>query len=115
MTVQDMNSRDSRPWRGERVVGIAFHLVPETVLVSDDEAEVPDLRSVDARIVNLVHDAVADRKPQTRGTERRTDHVLGTTGPCRTNSGCSRRIHSLASLIAPRPGPSLIGVLVGGR
>ena len=39
-------------------------LDPEPLAVGNDEAEVADLRNVDARVKHLVHDAAADREPQ---------------------------------------------------
>ena len=79
--VHDAHRRYSR--RGKRQ-GVAVHpldLHPEAAPVGDDDAEIADLRNVDARIVNLVEDAAADGEPESRRTERAADHLLGAAGP----------------------------------
>ena len=72
--------------------GIPLHLAPEAGVVRDDEAEVADLRPVDARPVDLVEDAVADREPDAAGEVRRPDGVLLAARPGGRRSGRSRRV-----------------------
>ena len=70
--------------RRRKLQGVAVHpldLHPEPAPVRDDEAEIPDLRNVDTRMVDLVEDAAADREPESRRTERAADHFLGAAGP----------------------------------
>src|SRR5262249_48119525 len=59
----------------------AFDFGPEAFAISDDEAEIADLRNVDPRVIDLVDDAEAEREPEPRYAQRATYHVLGAAGP----------------------------------
>ena len=66
---------------------IALLLGEETLSVRDDQAEVADAGLIDARIVDLVENAVADGEPDAaRFRERRADPALGARGPSGSNS-----------------------------
>ena len=70
---------------------IALLLGEEALPVGDDEAEIPRARVIDARIVDLVQDAVAEREPDLalRG-ESRAHAALRARGPARRDPGGSR-------------------------
>src|SRR6185437_10480875 len=63
------------------------------VAVGDDEAEVARAGLIDARIIDLVEDAMADREPDTaHPAERRADPALGARGPAPGNSRPAGRL-----------------------
>jgi len=57
----------------------------------NDEAEIADLRAVDAGIVDLVDDAVAEREPDARAAEAAADDVLGAARPGRGDAALAGR------------------------
>jgi len=61
--VDDFYRRYARRRERDPISAKALDLDPEPVAIRDDEAEVTDLRNVDARVVDLVQDAVADGEP----------------------------------------------------
>jgi hypothetical protein len=83
MLVDDFDGRDTGRQQPHPIIGNALDLGPETLVVSDDEAEVTDLRDVDARVIHLVDDAETQGKPQSRNAERTSHHVLGAARPSR--------------------------------
>ena len=84
--VQDFDGRDAGTGRRDAVIGIPLDLDPEAVAVSDNEAEIADLRHVDARVVHLVDDAVADGHPKPGWPEGRPNQVFGAARPRRTDA-----------------------------
>src|SRR5579859_4396930 len=90
---------------GYDVVFDPLHLDPKALAVGNDEAEVPDLRNVDARIVHFIDDAEAQREPESRFAQGAPDHILCTARPSRRNAGCSGRVvkeliwHSLSTAV----------------
>ena len=70
----------------------ALDLDPEALAIGNDEAEIADLRNVDARMVDLVNDPAADREPHARGTERTAHDLLGAARPGRRNAGRAGRL-----------------------
>jgi hypothetical protein len=85
--VHDLDRRYPRRQQVQRVVLVALDLRPEPARPGDDEAEIADLRDVDARPVDLVDDAEAGREPQPGGAQRGADHILGAARPGRRNPG----------------------------
>ena len=81
------------PHEADRGLRIALHLAPEPGAVGHDEPEVPHLRRVHPRPVDLVEDAVADREPDPAGVVGGADGVLGAARP---GGGESRRARRLA-------------------
>jgi hypothetical protein len=75
--MEDFNGRDAGTRRCDAVIGISLDLDPEAVPVADNEPEIADLRRVDAGIVHLVDDAVADSHPKPGWPERRPNQVFG--------------------------------------
>jgi hypothetical protein len=65
-------------------------LHPEAPAVADDEAEVADLRDIDARIVHLVDDAVANGEPEPGWSKRTADEVLVAARPGGLDPRCTR-------------------------
>jgi hypothetical protein len=61
-----MISAAGTPGAAHGVIVESPQLDPEAFVVGDDEAEILDLRDVDARIVDLGHDALGDGEPQPR-------------------------------------------------
>ena len=59
--------------------------------VGHDEAEIANLRNVDARVVHLVEDAAADREPEPRAARGAADHLLGAAAPGRRQAGAAGR------------------------
>src|SRR5262249_46878867 len=71
---------------------VALLLGEEALTVGDDEAEIPGAGLVDAGIIDLVEDAVADREPNPAPRfESRADAALGTRCPAGGNAGSARR------------------------
>ena len=109
--VHDAHRRNSGSEQLHRMLPQPLHLHPEPVAVGDDEAEIPDLWNVDARVIHLVHDAAADREPQARAAEGAPDHFLGAARPRGRHAGCAgcgapcgrHRAHRRARCAAHRP------------
>src|ERR1700730_2803933 len=90
-----MHDFDGRSARRQQPQGIIFQtldLHPKAAAVRHDEAEITELRNVDARIIDLVDNAKPEREPQARWTETATDHVFGTAGPGRRDAGMADRL-----------------------
>jgi hypothetical protein len=87
MPVTDFHQRNPRARRLQDMLVQAFDLHPEPCIVGDDEPEITDLRNVDTRIIDLVHDAAPDREPDTAGAWRATHHLLGAAAPGRREPG----------------------------
>ena len=69
-------------------VGVAFLLGEEIRSVRDDQPHVADAGLVDAGVIYLVEDSVAQREPDVAlVAERRADAGLGAGSPARRNSG----------------------------
>ena len=68
--------------RGDLEVAVALLLGEEAIVAGDDQAEVARAGLIDARIVDLVQDAVAEREPDAadRG-QRGADTALRAGGP----------------------------------
>ena len=61
--------------------------------VGHDQSEIARARRVDARVVDFVEDAVAEREPDaTRRAERGADAALGARGPARRDAGPARGV-----------------------
>ena len=70
--------------RGDLEVAVALLLGEEAIAVGDDQAEVARARLIDARIVDLVQDAVAEREPDAADRRQRgADAALRAGGPAR--------------------------------
>jgi len=77
---------------GNGMAGVTLLLGEKAVRPADDQAEIAGAGVVDARIVDLVEDAVADREPDAAGRrERGADAALGARGPARGNAGGAGR------------------------
>src|SRR6185437_966555 len=83
--VDDLDGRRARCEQPHRIFLKPLYLDPESASVGDNESKVAYLRSVDARIVNLVHNTETEREPDARRAKRTPHHVLGTAGPSRRN------------------------------
>ena len=96
----DLDRRHAWGRQAEAIVAEPPQLDPEAAVVGDDEAEVLDLRDIDARIIDLGDDAFGDGEPQPRRAQRRADHVLmrarpsGMGGGVRRRDGAGRRLVS---------------------
>jgi hypothetical protein len=86
------------------MIEITFLFVAKSFTVADEKLKIARIRLVHVRIINLVHDAVAQGKPKPatrmiRGAET----FLGAGGPAGLNArsakgdGVSRGIHFLKS------------------
>jgi hypothetical protein len=104
MPVHDLDRWSAGRQQLQRVIGVALDFRPEPIGAGDDKPEVADLRDVDPRVVHLVDDAEADRKPQPCWTERAADHVLGAARPRRRRAGCAggvgERFGSIRAIVA---------------
>ena len=98
MLVQNLDGRDAGSRRRDVVIGIPLDLDPEAVAVGDDKSEIPDLRHVDARVVHLVDDAIADRHPQPGWPDGRPDQVFGAARPRGTDAWAAGRRHGTGPL-----------------
>ena len=87
MAMRHGGERNARRRRVERVAVQPLDLDPEARTVAHDEAEVADLRDVDARVVHLVDDAAPEGEPQPRRPHGRTDQILGTGRPGGRDAG----------------------------
>src|SRR6185312_6780751 len=90
--VHDAHRGHSRSGERQGVAVHPLHLHPESLSIGDDDAEIADLRKIDARMIDLVEDAAADREPEPRGTERAADHLLGAARPGGRQAGRARRV-----------------------
>jgi hypothetical protein len=70
--MHDLGGRNTGPGQPQPIRIKALDFDPESVAVADDEAEIADLRHVDARMVDLVQDAVADREPHASRRQARS-------------------------------------------
>ena len=88
----DGESRYTVGDRSDDAFGVALLLREEAASIGDDETEIPRAGLVDARIVDLVQNAVAQREPHlTPCRKGRADAALGAGGPPSRNarpSGC---------------------------
>ncbi len=102
------------------VVGVALLLGEIAVRGGDEEAEVARAGGIDARIVDLVEDAVAEREPQpARRRAGGADAHLGARRPARRAAGPARRRDGvvlrhgrsppnfIGPSVVPRPGDNL--------
>ena len=89
--MDDFDGRNAGRQEPQPIVGDALHLGPEAVAVGNDEAEVADLRDVDARVVHFVDDAEPQGEPEARKPQRTSHHVLGAARPSRCGPWTSRR------------------------
>ena len=65
-------------------VGVAFFFRKEIAAVGDDEPDVPGAGRIQARVINLVEDAMAERKSYlARRAQGGPDSGLGARGPAR--------------------------------
>ena len=62
--------------RSQLILTHPLDLDPKSLVVGEDEAEVPNLRNVDPRPVDFVDDAITSREPKPGGPERAADHVF---------------------------------------
>src|SRR6185437_4681335 len=103
---------------------VAFLFREIIAAVGDDEAEIACASVVDARIINLIEDAVADRVPDAAlRRERRADRTFGAGCPARRNarptgSLAAHTLHPLVargrmkrSTAAAKPSSSLVKVV----
>jgi len=86
--MHDVHRGNPGTGEGDGRLAEAFDLDPEPAAVGDDEAEIANLRNVDARIVDLVDDPAAYGEPQPRAAERAADDVLGTAAPGGREARC---------------------------
>lgn len=73
----------------------ALDLHPEAVAVADDKAEIADLGDVDARVIHLVDDTVADGEPEPGRTQRGADEVLVAARPGGFYPRCTRCVQAV--------------------
>src|ERR1700677_1396642 len=87
----DVDQSERRHALGQPVnagVGVALLLGKERRAVRNDQPHVAHAGLVDARVIDLVEDAVAEREPDvTVGAERRAHADLGARGPSRCDAG----------------------------
>ena len=101
--VPDAERRDAGLGQFDAAVLHPFDFLPESLAITDDEAEIADMRQVDTPVVDLVHYALADGEPD----------------PCRTQAGA----HALGPLhqLVGAPGepnassPRKSSFIAGGR
>ena len=90
-----VGERETRHALGElaqHAGGIALFLGEIVAPIGDDEAEIAGAGVVDAGIIDLVEDAVAEGEPDPAlGRERGADAALGARGPARGNARRARR------------------------
>ena len=102
--------------RLDGALAVTLHLGEEARAVGDDQAEVANAGLIDARVIDLVENAVADGEPDAaRVGEGRADAALGARGPARLDPGPPRRLYHrrapraitpAAPASPPRPRPS---------
>ena len=97
MFVDDLDGGNPRARRRDTVGTEALDLDPEPLPVGHDESEITDLRDVRTGVIDLVQNAVASGKPQTRGSQCATHHVLGTAGPRRGHTRMAKCVHVVES------------------
>ena len=74
------------------MIQVAFFFVAKGFAVADEKLKVARIGFVDVRIINLVHDAVTQRKPHpATGVIRRADALFRARRPARLNPGRSKR------------------------
>src|SRR5204863_103080 len=106
MDMGDLDGGDARRDEPQRIVGDPLDLDPEAAVVGDDEAEIADLRNIDARIIDFVDDAEAEREPQLRHADRAADHVFRAARPGWPSARMPGRIpYHVALLVAHRSNP----------
>ena len=92
--VHDPEGGDAFLDHRDRMVAVALFLGEIAVRAGDDEAEIAGTGGVDARPVDLVQDAVAEREPDAAGGGAGgSDAGLGARRPARRQAGLSRRCH----------------------
>ena len=107
VAVDSSDRRDAGALVADLMVGIALDLAPEPRVIGHDEPEVPDLRPVHVRPVDLVEDAAPDREPDAARVVGRPDGVLVAARPRRCDARRARRerrcglIHTSTSAFAP--------------
>lgn len=104
--------------RLEAVHGIALFFREIEAGAGDDQSHVSGAGAVEAGIIDLVEDAVADREPDRAGRRKRgSDAALGARRPARRNSGWAQRISrrrchlDLVSCPIPRPGAEAFSII----
>src|SRR5690349_8219108 len=92
----DVGERESRyavinrPNRAARMTLFFREII---AAIGDDEAEIAGAGIIDAWVINLVQDAVAERVPDAAfQLESRSDGALGARGPARRNTGPAGRL-----------------------
>ena len=84
----------------DQVIQIALFLVAKCFAIANEKLKVARVRLIDARIVNLIDDAVTEREPETAtGVIGRTHAFFRARSPAwldsrRTKRHCIFRIHS---------------------
>ncbi len=102
--VHDLDRRHARAPQPQRIVLVALDLGPETVGAGDDKPEIADLRNVDARVIDLVDDAEAEREPQPRRAEAQPTMSLALLVQVGGVPGCPGAIAAFAgcdSVVSP--------------
>jgi hypothetical protein len=75
----------------DRVIQVAFFLVAKRFTIAYEKLKVARVRLINVRIVNLIHDAVTQSKPNAAtGVISCTYAFLGTRSPARLDSGCAK-------------------------
>src|SRR5215470_1891524 len=78
-------------WVIDRMSQVAFLFMAKRFAIAYEKLKVSGVRLVDMRIVNLVHDAMAQREPSTATGVVRCSHAFfGAGSPTRLNSRCSK-------------------------
>ena len=92
MLVEDFDRRHARRDEPQRVILVALDLGPEAARPGHDKAEIADLRGIDARVIDFVDDAEAEREPKPRRPQRGADDILGAAGPAGRDPGHARSV-----------------------
>src|SRR5205823_1967991 len=78
------------------VLQITLLLVAKALAVGDQKLKIPRVGLIDARVVNLVDDAMAQCEPDSAtGMIGGAQALLGAGGPARLNTGCAEGDYAL--------------------
>ena len=90
IAIDDLIGKRTLFWIGQRMLQIPPLLVEKCLAVGDEQLQVAGVRLVDARVVNLVDDAVTEGEPQAGGgVIGSADAVLRTRSPARFHPRCA--------------------------
>src|SRR5215831_8509336 len=75
----------------DRMSQVSFFLMAKRFSIADEKLKITRVRLIDARIVNLIHDAVTQREPNTAaGMIGCANSFLGARSPAGRDSRCTK-------------------------